>query len=254
MPRLGIIKAPSFLRLDRLLARRRLNIRQMASKPKSPRTLVIGDIHGCFQELQDLLQTAEVSASDRIICVGDLLGKGPASVAVLDWARARPNTICIIGNHEARQLKAWRAGAEPSEKASDVETKKALGADYERLMKWISEWPLYFLGDDFLVSHAGLDPRRSLKDQRPEDFFNIRTIPGTTTPWFETYKQDQLVLFGHWAKPAPVLRANAIGLDTGCVYGGHLSAWFLEERRLVQVPARRSYKFKEGFPQRSEQA
>jgi hypothetical protein len=58
-------------------------------------------------------------------------------------------------------------------------------------------------------------------------------------------------VFGHWARPEPVVRPNAIGLDTGCVYGGELTAVILPERRLVSVPARRVYQKKEGWPERT---
>ena len=61
-------------------------------------------------------------------------------------------------------------------------------------------------------------------------------------------------MFGHWAKPAPIVRRNAIGLDTGCVYGGALTALILPERRLVSVSARRVYQKKEGWPARLAEA
>ena len=60
-------------------------------------------------------------------------------------------------------------------------------------------------------------------------------------PWYESYTGETTVVFGHWARPEPVVRENAIGLDTGCVYGGRLTAVILPERNLVSVPAKRAY-------------
>lgn len=64
---------------------------------------------------------------------------------------------------------------------------------------------------------------------------------GDGRSWFDAYRGRTLAVFGHWAQKAPLLRRNAIGLDTGCVYGQALTALILPERRLVSVPARRVY-------------
>ena len=62
-----------------------------------------------------------------------------------------------------------------------------------------------------------------------------------TPPWFDFYTDDKLVVFGHWAAQEGVVRENAIGLDTGCVYGKKLTALVLPERELVSVKARKQY-------------
>jgi hypothetical protein len=82
----------------------------------------------------------------------------------------------------------------------------------------------------------------------------LRRLKDTDEPWYERYTDSRLVVFGHWAKPAALVRKNAIGLDTGCVYGGALTALILPERRLVSVPARRVYQKKENWPVRQAAA
>jgi serine/threonine protein phosphatase 1 len=206
------------------------------------RTIILGDVHGCSQELKKLLKTAKITDQDAIISVGDLISKGPDSGAVMDWAMTTPNLRCVLGNHEESLLKKWISGVQPDEGSSTAETFRQLGCSVDSCMEFIASWPFYIQGDGFLVVHAGLDPRiDSIDRQSPRDLTTIRIPQGMSVPWYEAYAGNQLVVFGHWSKPEPVIRSNAIGLDTGCVYGGHLTALILPERRLISVPAERVY-------------
>lgn len=212
------------------------------------RTILIGDVHGCSAELQDLLRCIELRQGDRIFCVGDLLCKGPDSLGVAEWAMANPNVRGVLGNHEARLLRYWNAGTLSEEKPYDRETYEQLGPRYEEVMRFFSRWPLFIEEPDFLLVHAGIDPFvPEAGRQSAEDLLTLRTLPATNRPWFEDYREERLVVFGHWPHPEPIIRANAVGLDTGCVYGGELSALVLPERRVVAVPARRAYRRKEGW-------
>lgn len=226
----------------------------MKHRKKEQRTIVIGDVHGCFQELQDLLRAVDARPEDRLISVGDLICKGPDSRAVLEWAMTAPNLECVLGNHELRFLNCWRRGVPPDVKPYDFATFKQVGSLYERAMASISRWPLTLSGPGFLVVHAGFDPREDIEWQSDVQLTNLRRLRDTLEPWYEKYREDHLVVFGHWAKPEPVVRRNAIGLDTGCVYGGALTALVLPERRLVSVPARAVYREKDGWPRRVAEA
>jgi serine/threonine protein phosphatase 1 len=222
----------------------------MRNSGAARRTVIVGDVHGCLAELQDLLRAARVQSSDRLISVGDLLCKGPDSRGVLEWAMRTPNLECVLGNHELRFLNCWRRGAVPDVKPYDLETYASFGDGYEAAMRFVSRWPLTIAEKDFLVVHAGFDPRRPLARQSDVALTNMRRLKDTEQPWYERYEDERLVVFGHWAQPEPVVRRNAIGLDTGCVYGGALTALILPERRLVRVPARRAYARKESWPAR----
>jgi serine/threonine protein phosphatase 1 len=103
--------------------------------------------------------------------------------------------------------------------------------------------PPYIDLGDYLVVHAGLRPGRSLGEQDITDLTEIRKVPigDKEIPWFDAYHGSQTVIFGHWVFGEPLVRENAIGIDTGCVYGGRLTACVLPERHLVSVPARRAY-------------
>ncbi len=206
------------------------------------RTIIIGDIHGCASELELLLKKVEVSKGDELIAVGDLVRKGPDSGSVLSWAMETPNLSCVLGNHEARLLDRWVAGEIPSPSTPDEEILRQLGDRYDAAMAFIKSWPLYLERDGFFVVHAGIDPRiPTLAEQSRRDLTTIRVPEGMSIPWYEAYTDNRLAVFGHWAQPVPIIRPNAIGLDTGCVYGGALTALILPEKRLVSVPASQEY-------------
>lgn len=210
------------------------------------RTIIIGDVHGCIVELRKLLAAVEIMPSDEIICVGDLVRKGPDSASVLRWAMETPNLRCVLGNHDARLLFRWFEGQKPDRGTADWEMRRQLGDSYNDAMQYIRSWPLYIEAGGFLVVHAGLDPRVStVRLQSPQDLMTIRVPDGMHIPWYEAYTGDQIVVFGHWARNEPLIRPNAIGLDTGCVYGGRLTALILPERRLISVPAEKAYQRKD---------
>ena len=224
------------------------------TRTQAARTIVIGDVHGCYDELQDLLRAVKAGPGDRLISVGDLICKGPDSRRVIEWAMAQKNLDCVLGNHELRFLNCRRRGVIPNVKPYDLDVYHQFGDAYEEAMRFIARWPLTASGHGFLVVHAGFDPREGLEWQSDVQLTTMRRLKDTAQPWYELHREKQLVVFGHWAQPEPVVRKNAIGLDTGCVYGGALTALVLPERRLVSVPARRVYQRKEGWPERAAAA
>ena len=218
---------------------------------REKRKIVIGDVHGCLAELLDLLKALDVQPQDELISVGDLICKGPDSLGVLNWARNTPNLKCILGNHELRFLEHWRRGKVSKQKSYDQETYDQLGSSYEECMRFLDSLPFFLHDNELLVVHAGIRPHKNSPEaQDPQDLVSLRILPDGKTHWYEAYADDKLIVFGHWARPDPLVRKNAIGLDTGCVYGGALSALVLPERRIISVPARRVYRKKESWPVR----
>ena len=206
------------------------------------RTIVIGDVHGCMWELEQLIDKTGVTANDEIILIGDFVRKGPDSASVLQWVMKTPNVRCILGNHEVKVLNKWFDGEEAERDSPDWAMWRQLDGSYNEAMDFIRSRPLYIEGDGFLVVHAGIDPRiHSIRRQSAHDLLTIRIPPGMDVPWYEAYTEESLIVFGHWARKDPVVRPNAIGIDTGCVYGGALTALILPEKRLVSVPARQEY-------------
>ncbi len=202
-------------------------------------TIIIGDIHGCADELSDLLERIGPSADDIVLSVGDLVDRGPKPADVVRFFRTQPNALALCGNHERKHVRGVFS-------YSQEICRLQMGASYEDDVRWMSALPHHYETDAVRVVHWGLYPGVPLDDV-PED---VRA--GTTSgdaklrerygekPWFEHYTDDKPVVFGHHVvgdEPL-VLRDRVFGIDTGCCHGGRLTALVLPSFRLVSVPAR----------------
>lgn len=218
----------------------------------TPRTLIVGDIHGCREELEDLLEESGWDRDDELVSVGDLVAKGPDSLGVIRLFRELGGRA-VRGNHDQHCLRWWsaRESGEPTPELRPThrEVADSLG---DEDWQWLAGLPFYIELEEreALVVHAGLLPNVALEDQDPYDLMNMRSIlpDGTAsrsyeegTPWASLWPGPRLVVFGHDAVRGLQVRAHAIGLDTGCVYGGWLTGLWLPGRDLVSVPARASY-------------
>jgi hypothetical protein len=216
------------------------------------RTLVIGDVHGCLRELDDLLARSGWTPEARLVFVGDLVAKGPDSAGVIARARELGGSA-VRGNHDHRCL-SWRdavkAGREPPPLGPSH--RAVCEALTEDAWTWLEAQPHHLRLDDVnaIVVHAGLVPGRPLEAQRPEDMMNMRSIrpDGTVSrrvdegvPWGSLWPGPLEVVYGHDALRGLQRHAHATGLDTGCVYGGRLTGYWLPDRELVSVPAQRSW-------------
>jgi hypothetical protein len=218
------------------------------------RTLIIGDIHGCIDELQALLRACDWTPADRLILAGDLVAKGPDSLAVVRCAMEL-GAEAVLGNHDMHVLRWYRADAQERERIFarlKPEHRKVVegltGPDW----RWLTGHPLYLRIPEHrtVVVHAGLVPGRPLEAQRESDLISMRSLTEDgeaspriegLVPWASRWTGPELVVFGHDAVRGLQQHPHALGLDTGCVYGKALTALWLPERRLVSVPARRVY-------------
>ena len=211
----------------------------------SRRTIIIGDIHGCYDELCELLDRVGPVAGDRVISVGDLVVKGEKNREVLDLFSMDERFSAVIGNHDRALLRYWR-GEAVKLKESQERTRVELEPDRERYSAYLDSLPFMIDLGSHLVVHAGVRPGVALKDQAAEDLTELRTLGEDRTsrvglPWYEVYDGDQVVLFGHWPASQPRRAPRAIGLDTGCVYGYQLTAYIIEADDFISVKARRDY-------------
>jgi bis(5'-nucleosyl)-tetraphosphatase (symmetrical) len=217
---------------------------------KKPRRLIVGDIHGCADELAELLFRFKfMPGHDVLFTVGDVLGKGPKPREALELLR-QFGARSVLGNHEAHCLKA---AATPAAKRTprQKEYLASLGAERDFWVGQIASWPLYIEEPDLIIVHGGLDPAAAkLSEMRREVVISIRTWdgkgealnrPGEDPPWFECVSPAKTVIFGHWALRGLVDLPKFKGLDTGCVYGRELTAWCPEEKKFHHVTARRPY-------------
>ena len=209
------------------------------------RTIVVGDIHGCFDELIDLLQLVELQTEDHVIAVGDLTCKGPKTVEVLELFLTDQRFSSVVGNHD-RLLRQHLRG-EPVRLTKEQRTAlKELEFKRERYSQFLRSLPFTINLGSHLVVHAGIRPGVPLRRQMASDLTEIRTMGADPTlkrgvRWYDVYRGPKTVLFGHWPAKKPRRARYAIGLDTACVYGGELTAFIIEKNEFISVPARRAY-------------
>lgn len=205
------------------------------------RTIIFGDIHGCYDEWQKLLDKLKAGPSDRLISVGDLIFKGPQSAKVLDFAMSLPNLECVLGNHEYSLLKAFERGYPEILTGYHEKALREMGNNLDLYIRYIKSWPFYIEDTEWIVVHAGIRPGVPLYQQNPVDLTHLRMLEPEDIPWHQAYQGEKLIAYGHWAKQGLNVQERTIGLDSGCVYGKKLSALVLPERKIVTVDAKKVY-------------
>lgn len=257
-------------------------------------TYAIGDIQGCFDDLQRLLHKLDFSPSrDRLWIAGDMVNRGPKSLDTLRFIRELgAEAICVLGNHDLHMLAAYYNPASHHRKDTILQIIQA--PDCDGLIDWVCQQPLIHrdvqLG--FTMIHAGLVPQWDidkalacaeemhvvLRSEHLYDFLDVmygnkpkqwsddlnghdrlRCItnifsrlrfcndegemvlkekgpPGSQPPgylpWFEIENRkskDERIIFGHWSTLGDYQGHNVFPLDTGCLWGGKLTALRLAE-------------------------
>ncbi|WP_022879171.1 polynucleotide kinase-phosphatase [Microbacterium sp. B19] len=231
----------------------------------------IGDVHGCLSELQTLLGRlgyeivrdeqgrpidATHPAGRRVIFLGDLVDRGPDVVGVLRLAMgmvASGSALAVPGNHEAKLVRALR-GARVTPTHGLAETLAQLSGESpefrERVAAFCYDLVSHLVLDEgrLVVAHAGLkEAYHGRASGRVRAFALYGETTGETDefglpvryPWAQDYRGRAVVLYGHTPVPAVEWVNNTACLDTGCVFGGALSAMRYPEREVVSVPAER---------------
>jgi bis(5'-nucleosyl)-tetraphosphatase (symmetrical) len=268
------------------------------------KTYAIGDLQGCAHEAQILLDRIEADAADgaRIIFVGDLINRGPASLTALRKVAALSHSSggrveAVLGNHDLHLL-AVACGAQ-QQSGSDTLAEILAAPDRDALIGWLRQRPMAVMACGHLLVHAGVLPAWSAAqtmalageveaalrgpdwvaflaqmygntpdrwDDSLTGIARLRCIvnaltrmrlctrdgvmdfkqkesagapPGSNLlPWFDVpgrRSADTPVVFGHWSALGLLLRDDVLGLDSGCVWGGKLTAVCLDDRRVLEV-------------------
>lgn len=244
---------------------------------------IVGDVHGCVRELDDLIGAIRLDPSrDTAWCAGDLVNTGPESPETLRlWRDLGGRTV--LGNHDAYALLA-RSGSVARRKDRLESLFRADDAD--ALLDVLREAPASALfrrggrARDVRLLHAGVSPawrgvdevatrldalpRDDARLQDPDMRFLTRVrccdrsgdmlsftgrpedAPAPYAPWDAFYRGEELVVHGHWARRGFYRGDRTMGLDSGCVYGGRLTAWCLEEDRVESIPCRTPLGYRNG--------
>ncbi|MFL5964863.1 MAG: polynucleotide kinase-phosphatase [Gaiellaceae bacterium] len=230
---------------------------------------IIGDVHGCFAELIGLLRelgwdvsedglTAQHPEGRRAVFLGDLVDRGPDVPAVLRLVLSMVEAgvaLCVPGNHDIKLVRALR-GRDVKLAHGLAESLSQLEGEppefKERAAEFLDKLISHFVLDDgnLVVAHAGMRERfQGRASRRVRDFALFGETTGETDEfglrvrydWAQEYRGHAIVVYGHTPVPEAVWVNGTINIDTGCVFGGHLTALRYPERELVAVPARETY-------------
>lgn len=209
---------------------------------------VIGDIHGCYDELVILLKNANAEKDSTLkIFVGDLVNKGPKNSEVLDLVRSSSSMLSVRGNHDEIVLKEYfcSRNRDYNLKPHNLWIKDLSLENIEYLAELPYTISLPSL--NAIIVHAGLLPGVPLENNNPYDMVHMRNIvekdvfwegglQGTTSssegdPWASLWAGPQHIYFGHDAKRMLQTYPYTTGLDTGCVYGNWLTGLFISGPR-----------------------
>lgn len=234
------------------------------------RTIVIGDVHGCLDELIDLINLVGYRrGKDELVFVGDLVDRGPDSVGVVKYVQ-RIGAKCILGNHEEKFI---RYKNHELRKLKDPKYKNPMrfGEDKQRTyiglndedFAFLSSLPLWRqLNCGWVAVHAGFIPGISLVDQpanaclraRYLDKYSLQTKslgkdfkqPENSIAWWNAWTGPEYVIYGHnvHSLERPLLGDHSLGIDTGVCFGGRLTAavfYNKEKFEIAQVKAKYVY-------------
>ena len=232
---------------------------------------IVGDVHGCYDELCELLARLDYDLADdgghrrvthpdgrRLVFVGDLVDRGPRTPDVLRLVMGMVESdvaVCVPGNHDMKLMKKL--------KGRNVQITHGLAESLEQLEKETPEFrdrvaPFldslvsHYVFDDgkLVVAHAGMkEEMQGRGSGKVRDFALYGETTGETDElglpvrldWAAEYRGQSLVVYGHTPIPEPEWLNGTINIDTGCVFGGKLTALRYPEKELVSVPARQTY-------------
>lgn len=208
-------------------------------------TLVIGDIHGCYLELQALLEKAGLNDDDSILSVGDFVDRGPETPQVLAFFQSLPRARALMGNHERKHVRAARHEVKLS--ISQHVSRQQIGDGYAEAIQWMNTLPLFLELPEAIIVHGYLEPGLPLEQQNPSVICG--TMGGDKIlreryecPWYEYEHGDKPVIVGHYNytdSDQPFIYQDRIfGLDTDCVHGKVLTGLLLPSFRIISVPSR----------------
>ncbi len=201
----------------------------------------IGDVHGCKEKLEELLNKIKPVPEDTLVFLGDYIDRGPDSKGVINLLielSQKNRTIFLRGNHEwmflefyyKRDDESWTRW-EYNGARKTLESYGGIDNIPSEHLKFIENTKIYHTEGKYLFVHAGVKPAVPLEKQNEMDMMWIRRE-------FINYPnplKGYTVVFGHTPQEEPLIQSDKIGIDTGCVYGRKLTCIRVEDRKIIQV-------------------
>lgn len=206
------------------------------------REIIIGDIHGCYDEFLELLKKIQPQEEDQIIALGDIVDRGPKSVELYQYFKNTPNARIIMGNHERKHLRGILS-------YSQEIVKLQFGALYPEFREWLADKEYYYESEHAIIVHASLVDGIPLEEQREN------VLSGTMSGgkylqrlygeqyWSEVYSGEKPIIYGHHVvgERPEVINDKVYGIDTGACHGGRLTAIVLPGFEIHQVDVKYDY-------------
>lgn len=224
------------------------------------RTIIVGDLHGCYEETVELLEKCQITHNDRVIFLGDLIDRGPENAKCVDLVRdieqRQGSFACVLGNHEERHLEYYKNENTNFSKIpqSHIATRLQLKKEH---YEYFETLPLFLRLPEFNVAcvHAGAFPNRTLEEQVQRHILHVQMInpehseksywPSNQVPgykfWTHFWNGPEKLVFGHSVFDKPLIAENAIGIDGGAVFGLNLHALILPTFEIVTVSGKADY-------------
>ena len=232
--------------------------------------VVYGDIHGCLDEFKALRDKVNLQADDIEVLVGDFLNKGPFSIETLQYIK-KHDILSVIGNNEAKIIKLYKRYLKEGKKyLEDIKAheKDTILKITKKEIQYLESLPYFLKFSNLTIVHGGimentiLDEELDSKTKKQITLLrylnkNLEPIPwddfdGRYKFWSELYDgREGFIVFGHHPFDEPKIDEFAIGIDTGCVYGGKLTAAKFKVKdsgevdtknyKLISVDAKRDY-------------
>jgi len=237
---------------------------------------LIGDVHGCFDELLLLVEKLgyqvtinydqaqspvfeiQCPTNSMLVFVGDLVDRGPKVLEVLLFVKtlvAQKKALLVLGNHDhklLRYLNGEKVTINHGLEQSITSLDSLSAAQKEAIITFLSQTPYYLQLDQgrLVVAHAGIEqPMIGKYAGRIKSFCLYGKTDGRTDEfglpirlnWAETYSGGAQIIYGHTPVVVPLIENNTINLDTGCVFGGYLTAYRYQTNTFVNVRARQTY-------------